>query len=337
MSVEMRLAKLTEAQKALQAAKTIPEVKNIIDRAEAIRHFIKQQGYALDVQNDAAELKLRAERKAGQLLRAMEKAKGSAGQGRPSSKGGRTMQPPKTTPTLRELGLTKSQSARWQLTATLPVRIFERHIAAVRSQGDRLTSAHLLREAKKRNRPTFQEPPPLPEGQYQLIYCDAPWQYEHIATAAYASENHYPTLPTDEICALPIDQLAADDCLLYFWATNPKLTEALQVIEAWGFTYRTNMVWVKDRRGMGYYAHQRHELLLIAVKGKPQPPEKAVRPDSVIEHPRLRHSEKPPLVYDLLDTLYPQLRKLELFARPNGQARDLWDYWGNEFQVPKAG
>jgi N6-adenosine-specific RNA methylase IME4 len=167
----------------------------------------------------------------------------------------------------------------------------------------------------------------VPAGQYRVIYADPPWRYEHVETENRAIENHYPTLELAEICALPVSTLAADDAVLFMWATSPKLAEAMQVIEAWGFNYRTCMVWVKDAIGMGYYARQRHELLLIAVKGHPPVPATDARPDSVQEWPRGRHSEKPHLFYDLIERMYPNWARLELFAR---NTREGWDCWGNE-------
>lgn len=176
--------------------------------------------------------------------------------------------------------------------------------------------------------------PPLPEGVYDLIYADPPWQYEHPISDSRAIENQYPTMTTDEICALPVGDRAADDCVLLLWATNPKLPDALRVIEAWGFTYRTNFVWVKDKIGMGYYARQRHELLLVAVRGTPGTPDPSARPDSVIEAPRGAHSAKPHRVYAMIERMYPHARRLELFAR---NTRDGWAGWGAEYAPHEDG
>lgn len=165
---------------------------------------------------------------------------------------------------------------------------------------------------------------PLTDGPWPVIYADPPWRYED-AEPTRAIENHYPTMTHAEICDLTIP--AADDAVLFMWATSPKLTEALAVMEAWGFTYRTCMVWVKDRIGMGYYARQRHELLLIGKRGNLPVPEPSDRPDSVIEAPVGRHSEKPSVVAETIANMYPHLPKVELFSR---QARLGWDAWGNE-------
>lgn len=184
----------------------------------------------------------------------------------------------------------------------------------------------LVREARQAKREaTTLPPPPLPVGVFDVLYADPPWRYEHSVDKNRSIENQYRTLTLPEICAL--EPPAATDAVLYLWATNPKLQEALTVVEAWGFTYVTNMVWVKDKIGMGYHARQRHELLLIATKGTPGTPAAADRPDSVIEAPRGRHSAKPRKVYDLIERAWPNGRYLELFARND---RAGWGSWGNE-------
>lgn len=168
-----------------------------------------------------------------------------------------------------------------------------------------------------------------PEGRYTVLYADPPWRYEHppIGASNRSIENHYPTMTVEEICALPIPDLAADNAILFLWATAPKLAECFKVIEAWGFTYRTCMVWVKDKIGMGYHARNRHEILLIAKRGQLAPPEPSNRPDSVVEAARQAHSAKPATFYELIERMYPNAPKVELFSRT---PRDGWSVWGYE-------
>ncbi len=173
------------------------------------------------------------------------------------------------------------------------------------------------------------EPAPLQaEGTFSVLYVDPPWRYEH-AEPTRAIENHYPTMSLDEIKAMDVP--ADDDAVLFLWAPSPKLAEAMQVLDAWGFGYRTCMVWVKDRIGMGYYARQRHELLLIAKRGNFPVPDPEDRPDSVIEAALGQHSAKPDVVYEVIERMYPTVeRKVELFAR---RPRDGWAAWGNQAAV----
>lgn len=191
------------------------------------------------------------------------------------------------------------------------------------------------REEKREERRTEREAmhaakaqPGALHGRYQVLYVDPPWRYEHSETDSRKIENQYPTMELDAICALPVADIAENDAVLFLWATSPKLAEAMRVIETWGFTYRTCMVWDKERMGMGYYARQQHELLLIAAVGALPVPEPQNRPASVV---RLRrdneHSRKPNEFYELIECMYPNRTKVELFAR---NQRDGWAAWGNE-------
>lgn len=181
-------------------------------------------------------------------------------------------------------------------------------------------------ERETRERPVFREPRPLPEaGYFNLVLADPPWRYEHVKTESRAIENQYPTMGLAEIAALKVP--AADDCVLFLWATSPKLAEAIGVIAGWGFTYRTCAVWDKEVIGMGYYFRQQHELLLVATRGEPGPPQEDSRLSSVIRSRRGKHSAKPEIVYEILERMYPHAARLELFAR---NQREGWTSWGNQ-------
>ena len=170
--------------------------------------------------------------------------------------------------------------------------------------------------------------PPLPDGAFELIYADPPWQLGN-PTSAYAPENHYPTMALGEIKKLEVP--SAEDAVLFLWAVASKLPEALEVMAAWGFEYKTDLVWVKDWIGLGTWVRHRHEPLLLGRRGNYPPPEPEDRPDSVIEAPRGRHSEKPVAAYELIERAYPLASKLELFAR--GVPRNGWTAWGNEVEA----
>jgi len=187
------------------------------------------------------------------------------------------------------------------------------------------TRERVERQQRRENRPAPVVIPPA-EGTYSVLYADPPWRYDHNETPDLRDvENHYPTMAVEDICAL--DAPAADDAVLFLWATNPKLLEAFEVMEAWGFTYRTNACWVKDRFGMGYYVRGQHELLLIGKRGNIRAPEPSNRPSSVLTAPRQKHSQKPDDFYDLIEGMYPGHDKVELFAR---RPREGWSSWGNQ-------
>lgn len=161
---------------------------------------------------------------------------------------------------------------------------------------------------------------------YQVIYADPPWRYEHCKTNNRKIENHYQTMTLDDIKSLKVP---ADPkgCVLYMWTTAPKVEEALSVMKAWGFSYRSQAIWDKKRIGMGYWFRIQHEILLVGVKGKMSPPGPSQRIPSIVEEVRGKHSAKPTKVREYIEKWYPDAKKLEMFARiaPEG-----WDVWGNE-------
>jgi N6-adenosine-specific RNA methylase IME4 len=111
------------------------------------------------------------------------------------------------------------------------------------------------------------------------------------------------------------------------------LLEALRVMEAWGFTYRSHIAWVKDRIGTGYWVRNRHELLLIGTRGDVPAPAPGDQPESFFEAPRGQHSEKPAAVYEMIERLFPNVPKLEMFARDR---REGWEVWGVEAESTAA-
>lgn len=164
-------------------------------------------------------------------------------------------------------------------------------------------------------------------GVFPVIYADPPWEYDFPISDSRRIENQYPTMSLDEIMSLPVKDIAADDAILFLWVTTPMLEKGLKVLNAWGFDYRTSMVWVKPSIGPGQWVRQRHEYLLIGVRGDIPTPKGEDKPDSVIEAPREEHSKKPEIVYDIIERMYPELPKVELFSR---RKRENWAAWGNE-------
>ena len=159
-----------------------------------------------------------------------------------------------------------------------------------------------------------------------------PWRYEQRKVQG-AAENHYSTMSIDELCALPVPELAAKDCALFLWATFPQLSEALHLIRAWGFRYKTvAFVWLKRNRkspswfyGMGYWTRSNAEICLLATKGKPKRQSAGVH--QFIISPIEQHSKKPDEARNKILALMGNLPRVELFAR---QKTPGWDAWGNE-------
>jgi N6-adenosine-specific RNA methylase IME4 len=234
-------------------------------------------------------------------------------------------------PTLAEAGIDKQLANRARQLAAVPVAKFENMLGEWRDRIGKETervTVNLLREGEREQTKEARPARPLPEGVFRLLYADPPWRYEHIETENRAIENQYPTMSLDELCAVRVP--AADDAVLFLWATSPKLAEAVHVIDRWGFSYRTCAVWDKELIGMGYYFRQQHELLLVGARGALPVPEPSARPSSVLRVKRGRHSQKPAAVYDLLESMYPaftELDRVELFSRTD---RPGWTSWSNE-------
>ena len=165
---------------------------------------------------------------------------------------------------------------------------------------------------------------------FGVIYSDPPWRLDNNVKSR-AFENHYPTMSTEEICALQIP--AAKDCVLYLWATAPKLPDAIQVMTAWGFCYKTHLIWDKEAIGCGWWVRGQHELLLIGTRGHVRTPPPELRISSVVRSRRGQHSSKPDKIRDWIARCNPSARRLEMFARPYTEMwpkHEGWETWGNE-------
>lgn len=165
-------------------------------------------------------------------------------------------------------------------------------------------------------------------GKYRVIYADPPWQYgNHMPEYFTEQADHYPLMTIPQIAAMPVIDIAEDNAVLFLWVTSPILYDAAQVITSWGFTYKASFVWDKVKHNMGHYNSVRHEFLLVCVRGSCQPDVQKLF-DSVQSIERTnRHSEKPQAFRDIIDTIYSNGRKIELFARSEHEG---WERYGNE-------
>lgn len=180
-----------------------------------------------------------------------------------------------------------------------------------------------------------------PDGRFGVILADPAWRFEPHSREtglSRAADNHYLTEPTAAIAAWDVPSIAAKDSVLAMYATAPMLLDALAVMAAWGFTYKTHAIWFKQRigdgRGSGYWFLGEHELLLIGTRGNPVAPAMGTQARSVFIAPVGRHSEKPEVVRDWIDKHWPNTPKVELNCR--GAPRPGWDAWGNEAEVDEA-
>lgn len=173
---------------------------------------------------------------------------------------------------------------------------------------------------------------------YQIIYADPPWSYnsrraKYIKNNSAETAKHYSTLSLERIKKLPILNLISKNCILFLWATFPQLQEALDVISAWGFKYKTiGFCWIKTTKdgsnpafGVGAYTRSNAEICLLAIKGKRIREKNNI--SSIIISPREKHSKKPDIIRNKIIELCGDIPRLELFAR---QKTEGWDIWGNE-------
>ena len=321
-----QLAHFKKAKRELALVTRIDEVKEIRDKAEALRVYAKQAGESLEMQNNCAEIKIRAERRAGELLKENGRKKGETDKKIMFHDG-------TLSPTLKKLGIERKQSMRWQIIAGIPEDLFEEHVENTMARAAELTTAGVLQLAKRQERKQQQKKygtkkykatplSALPTNHYGTIYADPPWPYANHASRA-AAVNHYPTMSIDEICRLPVLERAKTQAHLWLWTTNSFLREAFTVIDAWGFDYKSTLVWIKPQLGLGNYLRVAHEFFLIASRGNLAG--RATDQRSWVEHDRLEHSKKPKVFRTIVEKISPG-PYLELFAR---SAAAGWDTWGN--------
>jgi len=327
------LAKYDAARQALAEALRVEEVKDVHDWAAAIMDYARQAKDA-ELLCQAVEIRLIAERKAGQLLIDMAK-NGERLTSKDTLRRGLSVRP-REAPKLDDLGINKTQSSHWQKRAALSDEAFQLLMGSVKQEAlavVAMTAAE--RMAVKRERRAERERElgatimALPTARFGVIYADPPWRFEPWSRETgmdRAADNHYPTMSLEEIKRLDIP--AADDCVLFLWSTNPMLPEAVEVMTAWGFEYKTACVWIKDKPGTGYWLLNQHELLLIGVKGHVPAPAPGEQWPSVAAEARAEeHSRKPDVFAELIEMMFPNLPKLEMFAR---RSRPGWTSWGNE-------
>jgi len=174
----------------------------------------------------------------------------------------------------------------------------------------------------------------LPNKKYNIIYADPPWSYrDKSASGKRGASFKYKVQEQDWICNLPVQDISDDNCILFMWVTMPQLPNAFEVINSWGFKYKTcGFTWVKKNKikdswfiGMGNWTRSNSELCLLSVKGKPKRADASI--SSVVDTPIEQHSKKPDVVKDHIVKLCGNLPRIELFARQKTQG---WDVWGDE-------
>lgn len=346
-----QLALFAVAKEALAEAVKVDEVKDVRDQAERIRLY-GQQANDRTIIADATEIIMRAERRLGELLRSAHQT-GQLGIGRPSRSNvdegeeapaeeeaeTEIVRPQRVT--LKEAGISKKLSTRSQKFAAVEETAFE---AALKTAREKILSGGAVvvnplkdvSTAEKKSRRAAREMElgvkqmALPEAKFGVILADPEWKFETYSEETgmdRSADNHYPTSSLEAIKNRDVGSLAADDSVLWLWATVPLLHAGIEVMKAWGFAYKSHLVWNKDRVGTGYWFRNKHELLLVGTRGKIPAPAMGDQFPSVIDAPVGEHSAKPERFYEIIEAYFPSLPKIELNARV---ARPGWARWGYE-------
>jgi len=270
--VHAALARLSNAAQALENARTLPEIKKVHDVASAPVIYARAAKIGGQAAFTAEEIKLRAERKAGELLAGLERGTGPGLGVKNNSQFAKSFSPYRQAIEEAEIG--KDTASRWQQVAAVPAPEFESYLAERRAWGEQATTAGLLKEAKERARRQKEatvielikaEPTPPPTGPFHVIVIDPPWPYAcRTEDPTHRGRITYPAMTLEQIQALPVAERAHQDCILWLWVTNAFMRHGYDCLDAWGFRE-------KDDPHLGQVAHGGRQL--------------AARPDRAL-HPR---------------------------------------------------
>jgi N6-adenosine-specific RNA methylase IME4 len=347
-SRDLVLQNINSAKDFLEKAKSLLEVKNVMELAHAAGIYAKRLNASTETINYAAEIRLRAERKLGEILKATPKATGTKGQGRPKI-GGSIKEPPiAQAPKLSDIGISKKVSSRAQQMASLSAAKFEEVISV--KPGEELSpskvAATIQREGKETKRESRREENRVKVAQapsasdaftagakFATIVIDPPWDWgdEGDKDQLGRARPTYGTMPIGEIQKLPVGELADVDCHLYMWITNRSLPKGFALLDAWGFRYVTCITWCKPSIGMGNYFRGSTEQILFAVKGSQQLKRKDVGTWFSAPRGPNGHSSKPTEFYSLVESCSPG-PMLEMFSR---SSRPGWSVWGENSSVER--
>jgi N6-adenosine-specific RNA methylase IME4 len=326
-------ALISKARALLAKAETLDQVMNVRALAKAGEEYFrdfKTAIYSRKLAKEAAEIRLRAERKAGQILRQMAERGERAGRG-----GDDNHRAMLQTATLPDLGIERTQSHRWQEIGVIAEPLFEAYIAEAHAKETHEMTTSGLRTLAKFDRKREQaeeiseEPEPLPRGPFRVIVVDPPWPYALRRPTVNDSRGYpeYAAMTLEEIQALPIAESATEDAVLWLWTTNAFLEEAFVICRNWGFQYRTLLTWGKNKIGLGDWLRGQTEHCLMASRGSPAV--NLSNQSTLLRADVREHSRKPDEFYALVESLCPAPKRgrLDVFAR---EPREGWRVWGHE-------
>lgn len=310
-----------KARQELALVRDIDEVKEIRDRAEALRVYARQAGESLEMQNMCAEIKLRAERRAGELLKEQGIKPGNP----------QFLHDARIRPKLADIGIEETQSHRWQRIADIPEDIFEKHIGEYKDAKQELTTASVLRlarDVKETEMKQQMEAIAVPDGTYRTLVIDPPWPMQKILrdVAPDQVEFDYPTMTLNEICLFPVEGIAMPDAHLFLWTTQKYLPYTFDMLESWGFQYIFTMVWHKSGGFQPFGLPQYNcEFVVYSRRGTIEFIETTAFM-TCFNGKRREHSRKPDEFYELVKRVTQEPR-IDIFSR---EKREGFDQYGDE-------
>jgi N6-adenosine-specific RNA methylase IME4 len=320
------IIELNEIKRALALATELDDVIDLRNKAEAARHYAAIAGHSLEMQNYAAEAKIHAERRAGEMLSRMDKLHG----GRPSLLSLHDESPIPIT----DLGISHIQSHRWQQEASIPEDTVDDYLETAKANNKEITTPGLMRFDKKQKQ--VQERAQTTanlldnvttDRQYQTIVIDPPWQIQKITRQVRPRQDRfaYPTMTLDEIAKLPIPDLAfSEGCHVYLWVTHKYLPAGLNLFRDWGVKYQCLMTWVKPSGFTPFSWMYNTEHVLFGRIGNLQLNRMGIKLS--FEAPVTGHSRKPDEFFRIVRQASPEPR-INLFAR---EQRPGFYAWGKE-------
>lgn len=342
------LAQINKLNTTLEKASTPEEVRSVQIALDALDDAMASAGlFTVEERRLVNEARIRARAKLGRLLEQVERTKGKAWMSRPETSNFRDY--------LKELGLDKSRAVEVQRLAAIPDPVLDKRFQERAKKGELTYISTALewsqpfwkikhrdiKHATIKRAAAATVMPDVEIGPFPLIYADPPWRFVTWSESGggKSPDQHYPTMTDEDILAFKvagkrISEIAHKDAALFLWCTSSNLPLALDVMDRWGFAFRTSAVWVKPGIGTGQIFRNRHEVLLYGTKGKMPGP--VLVPPSVFEYPKGAHSVKPPEIRKLIERMYPSFNaadRLELFHR--GTAPSGWTTYGYESGKPQ--
>lgn len=330
--------KVASFRRQIAKARDVASVAKICIAIDILEDAMKKAGYATDLANirPANEARFEARWKLGQLLAKVERDRPGPRR-RDSSRAENQL--PKKANVLKDIGLDKTRASEAERIGAIPSESLLRKAFAEAEKNNVLNTVKGLldfarpywHQAKRKathkrirsEAAAVNAEAPDKFGPFPLIYADPPWIFEtHTPDMTHRMpDDHYPTMTDAEIIDFTmfgktVRDIAAKDAALFMWCTSSNLVRALEVLDGWGFEYKTQAVWDKCKIGLGLIFRNQHEVLLYGSRGNPPKPVQLF--SSVMRFPRTKHSVKPSEVRDMLEKMYPffeEQTRIELFAR----------------------